>query len=190
GGAQLSSAAPQHLSGLTYRFFLSAPLQAGHDVITFLPGAWSWIDHALSGETTTQVTLGIVVDGDASFIVHQGPIAIIVPFPEVPAGYQVVAASLSDFDEFTLGGAGLGTVAVDQTVAPVLVDATHVRYAVTGAFASAGEVTATFKRGTWSVVQTGPTPPPATPDPSGPDVTTTLGSVEDPAQTFVIFGVA
>src|SRR6185312_7564689 len=158
-----STLMPEHVSGLTYRFFLTDSLQAGHVVITFLAGTWSWVDHPLNNETQTQVTLGVIVDGDASFIVHQGPIAIIVPFPQVPANFQVVAASLSDFNEFVLGGAGLGTIVIDQTYAPVLVDATHVRYAVTGTFANAGAVTATFTRGTWSVVQIGGTPPPPVP---------------------------
>ena len=111
-----------------------------------------------------------------------------MPFPSIPAGFGLVAASLSDFNEFTLGGAGLGTIVIDQNISPVLIDSTHVRYAITGAFASAGTVTATFKHGTWSVT----TPPAttATPDPAAPDETTELGRVEDPLQTFIIRGVA
>src|SRR5207247_350152 len=122
-------------------YFVSQPLQAGDVIVTFIAGSWSWIDTPLSGgATTTVVTLGTIVDGDASFVVHLGAIAIIIPFPSVPAGFQLVATSLSDNNEFTLDGPGLGTVVIDPSIAPVLVDATHVRYAITGAFANAGAV--------------------------------------------------
>src|SRR5207253_9151472 len=122
--------------------------------------SWSFTDASLTpGETTTTITLGTIVDGDAPFVVHLGPVAIVVPFPGVPADSHVVLSSLLDFDELTLGGPGLGTVAINPTIPPlVLDDGYHVRYEITGAFASAGAVTATFKHGTWSVQQT-VTPP-------------------------------
>ena len=50
--------------------------------------------------------------------------------------------SLSDFDEFDLGGSGLGTV-VDRPAPSrrrLLADGKTVRYAITGAFNAAGEI--------------------------------------------------
>src|SRR5205814_7294132 len=106
----------EHLRGMTFRYYLTQPLQGGHVVVTFIPASWSFVDSSLTvGETTTTVTLGTIVNGDAPFVAHLGPVAIIVPFPSVPAGSQVVLSSLSDFDEFALGGPGLGTVTVDTT---------------------------------------------------------------------------
>ncbi|HEX6131015.1 MAG TPA: hypothetical protein VF044_04745, partial [Actinomycetota bacterium] len=188
--AQLTGATPEHLGGMTFRYRLTQPLQAGPVVVTFVAGSWSFIEAPLDGSTETTVQLGIVTDGDAPFIVELGAIAIIVPFPSIPAGYEVVLSSLSDFNEFTLGGEGLGTIEIDQAVAPIRVDATRVRYAVTGAFAPAGAVTATFKHGTWSLVRPADNTPAPDPDAGEPDETVTLGAVDDPAQAFIIFGFA
>ncbi len=59
--------------------------------------------------------------------------------------------------EFTLGGAGLGTIVVDTTRAPVLIQGTPgtgtaltFRYWLTGKFAPAGDVTLTYLAGSWS----------------------------------------
>ena len=100
--------------------------------------------------------------------------AIDVPFP-VATGFRLVASTLADFNEFTLGGAGLGSVQIDTRVAPqLLTGGTSVRYMITGTFAAAGAVTVTFTRGRWSVV-------PATGGSqvvdSGAAVTTTIGEI-------------
>jgi len=76
-----------------------------------------------------------------------------VTFPSGPAGYTLDEDSLLDLaSEFTLGGPGLGTVAIDSSQAPVILSRGAnpvVRYWVKGVFAS-GDVSLTFLTGTWS----------------------------------------
>src|SRR5207247_2364638 len=161
GGAGELTGQVTRLSGSTYRYFLSQPLQAGDVVVTFIAGSWSFVD---GGTGDLVVTLG-EVGPDAPFIVHEGAVAIDVPFPVAP-GHHVDVTTLGEFDEFTLGGAGLGSVALDRAVAPqVLGDGTTVRYRIAGTFATSGVVTATFHRGTWSVL-----------DPAGAVSTVNLGT--------------
>src|SRR5262249_34424758 len=79
-------------------------------------------------------------------------------------------------------------VTIVKTVAPVvLADGKSVRYAITGAFAASGAVTATFTHGTWSVL---PVTGSSSVDPAAAPETVTLGSVEDPTETFIVPGVA
>ena len=103
--------------------------------------------------------LGTVSGGTVPVEVDQGPQTIDVPFPVGtlgPTGYIIDATSLADFNEFILGGPGLGTVAINHAIAPIIVgNGFTVRYAVTGQFApSGGAVTATFTAGTWKVKPT------------------------------------
>src|SRR5205823_21559 len=86
---------------------VTGPLEAGDVVVTFIAGSWSFVD---GGSGDLLVTLG-EVGPDAPFIVHEGAVAIDVPFPVAP-GHHVDVTTLGEFDEFTLGGAGLGTVAL------------------------------------------------------------------------------
>src|SRR5207244_12539833 len=81
-------------------------------------------------------------------------------------------------DQFTLGGDGLGAVQIDQSVAPVLVDATHVRYGIIGSFAAGGVVTATFTHGTWSTLPIAGGA--STVDPAAAATAVTLGHTGDP----------
>src|SRR6185436_3532281 len=91
--------------------------------------------------------------------------AIDVPFPVMP-GFRLDPASIQG-NEITLGGLGLGTVQIDTSVAPrVLGDGTTVRFRIKGAFAAQGAVTATFTRGSWSVI-----------DPIGANGTINLGDL-------------
>ncbi|MDX6411753.1 MAG: large repetitive protein, partial [Gaiellaceae bacterium] len=114
------------------------------------------------------------------------PIAIVVAFPGVVSGSQIDVASLAEFNEFTLGGTGLGSVAIDRTIAPVLIDASHVRYAITGSFGTSGDVTLTFTHGRWTTTPiTGGTP---TTDAGTATETVTLGAVDNPTQTFILVG--
>ncbi|CAB5140735.1 diguanylate cyclase/phosphodiesterase (GGDEF & EAL domains) with PAS/PAC sensor(s), partial [Olavius algarvensis associated proteobacterium Delta 3] len=85
-----------------------------------------------------------------------------IPYP-VPTGFAVDLDSVTDYDEFTLGGSGLGNVQIDETVEPQPVgDGSTLRYAVTGAFRP-GSVTVTISPNTWSVT-----------DPAGPISTDSL----------------
>ena len=175
----LAAAAPV-CTGTTCRYTLTGALQAGDVVVTFIPASWAFLDPG-TGETI--VPLGTLVDGDADFIVDDGPIAIDVPFP-VTAGLTVDPASLS-FANFVLGGDGLGTVQLDTNSQPTLLAGNIVvRYRITGLFAETGIVTATFAA--QSFAQLGGVPargPPA-------ETTLTLGQVEGPTNTFIIRGVA
>ncbi|NMM35306.1 MAG: hypothetical protein HHJ13_15200, partial [Phycicoccus sp.] len=72
-----------------------------------------------------------------------------------PALFAIDAASITDLAaEFALGGAGLGTVQLEGTVAPSLLSTTATtmtyRYWLTGRFAATGDVTVTFTTGSWS----------------------------------------
>ncbi|MFL5757719.1 MAG: hypothetical protein ACJ77N_15690, partial [Chloroflexota bacterium] len=76
--------------------------------------------------------------------------------PSTPVGIAVDDASIMDLaPEFTLTGAGLGTVTLDNTRAPVLLGTPAgktktYRYWLTGNFAASGTVTLTYLAGTWS----------------------------------------
>ncbi|HEX6130266.1 MAG TPA: hypothetical protein VF044_00950, partial [Actinomycetota bacterium] len=73
-----------------------------------------------------------------------------------PAGFGIDSASILDLaPEFTLAGAGIGTVVLDATRAPVELDAPapstkRFRNWVTGAYAGPGTVTLTYLAGSWS----------------------------------------
>src|SRR5206468_6674340 len=59
--------------------------------------------------------------------------------------------SLTGFRQVTLSGAGLGTIAIDQSFTPQLQpDGITVRYRLSGAFATSGDVKASFTPGTWA----------------------------------------
>ena len=114
------------------RYWISGVFGTGEVDATFIPGA-----------PPLKTTLTTTVDN--------GPQTIDVLFP-VDSGQSLVASSLTEFNEFQLGGSGLGTVAIDTNFAPVVQgDGKTVRYHVTGDWNPAGgAVTATFTRGTWS----------------------------------------
>src|SRR5262249_36098566 len=152
------SVAPVVLAdGKSVRYAITGAFAAaGAVTATFAHGTWSVIavtrpatvDPAAAPEV---VTLGSVADPLEAFIGAGN--TIVVAFPDVPAGDELVQSSLLDFNEFTLGGPGLGSVTIVKTVAPVvLADGKSVRYATSGAFAASGAVTATFTHGTWSVL--------------------------------------
>ena len=131
----------------TVRYALTGPLAASGEVYaTYVTGAPPLVED-----------LGTVSGGTVPVEVDQGAQTIDVPFPvgtNGPAtGYQVDTASLGGFNQFTLGGDGLGTVTINPSFAPVIVgDGFTVRYHVLGALASGGgAVYATFAPGTWSV---------------------------------------
>ncbi len=85
-----------------------------------------------------------------------------VTFPAPPSGYEIDPASLADVSpEFTLGGAGVGTVKLDISQAAVLISGTTYRFWVTGTFAPSGGMTVTFLPGSWSLRPTAYTPSPA-----------------------------
>ena len=53
-----------------------------------------------------------------------------VTLPAAPTGYAIDFASITDLaPEFVLGGPGVGSVAVDATQAPLVLDAGHARFA-------------------------------------------------------------
>ena len=69
-----------------------------------------------------------------------------------PSGFDLDAASVTDAAaEFTLAGTGLGSITVDASQPPSILDASlgTVRYWLSGSF-SAGDVTLTFLTGSWS----------------------------------------
>ena len=115
--------------------------------------------------------------------------SINVAFP-VAAGFRLDPTSLSangTAPEFVLGGAGIGSVAIDWSEAPVvLADGITVRYRITGAFDVTGDVTATFTHGTWSVIANADETDAAVLDAGTSTVETTLGSVADPVISFVV----
>jgi hypothetical protein len=73
-----------------------------------------------------------------------------VTFPSAPAGYAIDFASITDLaPEFTLSGAGVGSIKLDAAQTPFVLGANQVRYWVSGRFAT-GDVSANFIPGSWS----------------------------------------
>ena len=188
GGATLTAQPPSQVGPRTFRFEVTttSPIPAGTlATVTFTPSAWSFAAKTVQADPTR--TPSVTQTGDVRYpIAGDGlglgdAVMIDVPFP-VAAGFTLDPTSLADFDELTLGGAGLGTVAIDHGTAPVvLADGTTVRYRITGAFAPTGAVTAEFTRGTWSVLD-------AVGDASvdsGSPFTATLGSTGDADPAFI-----
>ena len=65
-----------------------------------------------------------------------------VTLPTAPSGYTVDPLSITDLaPEFTLTGSGLGTVAIDNSQAPLLLTNGQYRYWLIGSFSSAGPTT-------------------------------------------------
>src|SRR5581483_6257727 len=97
-------------------------------------------------------TLSSVVTVDAG----TGTIDVSFPYPAGQhVGYAIDPTSLLSFDQFTLGGAGLGSLYIDRTIAPEVVgDGFTVRYHVLGALAASGAVNAVFTPGSWNVLPT------------------------------------
>src|SRR4029077_14912987 len=94
-----------------------------------------------SGTDTTPVTLGTITTGTTPAFVIDGQ-AVNVAFP-VPAGAAIDPTSLVGCRQLTLGGAGLGSVTIDQTYTPHLsADGTTVTYRLAGTLATSGAVTA------------------------------------------------
>ena len=97
-----------------------------------------------------------------------------------PTGLKIDAGSITDLDpEFTLTGAGVGSIVLDAARAPTLVmgdpgvaGATLTyRYWLTGRFAQTGDVTLTYLANSWSFnLATQPTVPAATIGPQYLDV--------------------
>ncbi|HVP75835.1 MAG TPA: hypothetical protein VMS63_07420, partial [Gaiellaceae bacterium] len=145
--SQVAAIVSQTPTSGTVRYAIAGSLAASGEVYaTYVAGAPPLVED-----------LGMVTGGTVPVEVDQGAQTIDVPFPigsNGPAnGYQVDTSSLGGFNQFTLGGDGLGTVTINPSFAPVVVgNGFTVRYHVIGALASgAGAVYATFAPGTWSV---------------------------------------
>ena len=163
GGAGLgtvqtdTSATPQVLAdGVTVRYQITGrfAVAGGAVTATFVPGTWS-VKPAAGGSSTTEtaatsapVTVETVTP--AALPSFLGEVETIdVPFP-VPAGGQISAPTGPTL--LTLGGAGLGSVALDPSYTPqVQAGGTTVRLEVSGHLASSGAVTATFVPGSWAI---------------------------------------
>ena len=90
--------------------------------------------------------------------------------PTTPSGIAIDIGSITDLTpEFTLGGSGLGSIALDSGQAPTLLPASMLpqgapagtvgfRYWLTGRFAPAGTVKITYIAGSWSFRLTGTQP--------------------------------
>ena len=137
GGGGLGSVAfdhdyaPQVLAdGKTVAYRIKGSFVSG-DVTVAGPGSFTYSTVPVSGSSTptdantsSPVVVGTVVDGVAPFasVGADGFTTIDVTFPAgtLSAGYAIDPASV-DGTEITLGGAGLGTGAIDRAVAPQLV---------------------------------------------------------------------
>ena len=180
-----TSVAPQLQSdGVTVRYALTGAL-ASSGVVTVAFLTSNWTTTAIGGTSPrgpplgeTTKTLGSASDPNQNFL--RPGFSIDVAFP-VAAGFRLDAASLATA-LITLGGAGLGTLAIDTSVAPQLLgDGTTVRYRITGQASPTGDITATFAPGSWSIV-----------DPTGTGVHSLgdLSSLNDRSYIDVAYTVA
>ena len=170
GGGGLGSVAfdhdyaPQVLAdGKTVAYRIKGSFVSGDVTVAVGPGSFTYSTVPVSGSSTptdantsSPVVVGTVVDGVAPFasVGADGFTTIDVTFPAgtLSTGYAIDPSSL-DGTEISLGGAGLGTAAIDPTVAPQVVgNGFVVRYRITGAFAQNGVVTATLTPASWSLV--------------------------------------
>ena len=121
----------------TYRYRISGSgIAAGsHVTIAFVAGAWTYGGAA----SVVQGTSTLAVSADTYIDVHYNS-----------AGGVALNTDSIDGNELTLGGAGIGTAALDTGKAPtILADGQTVRYYVSGHFAP-GTVSVAFAAGSWS----------------------------------------
>ena len=128
--------------GSVWRYWVSGEFADSGDITaTFIPGSWSFLDMSTPpAPTTTVLTL-------------DSPSSITVDFDNVPPGYQIDPASITDFaPEFSLDYTGQnfakdgpGHMALDDLVAPTRIgDGNVYRYTVSGDFAADGTQTVTL----------------------------------------------
>ncbi|MHC4396737.1 MAG: hypothetical protein ACYS1A_13895 [Planctomycetota bacterium] len=148
--------------GNTFRYDLTNVLPdgflVGEVIVTFQAGAWQDGEFSNIQEVEVFTVQGPTADledpangtyiGVNSFN-NRGWIDVPI---YVPAGHTINMDSVTDIDaEFTLGGDGTANIQIDDTQAPILIDAdtNTFRYWITGIF-EAGDVAVTFLAGTWS----------------------------------------
>ena len=162
------------------RYWISGNFAPGDVSALFVPGGPPLV-----------ATLGTASGATTPFMLDQGPQTIDITFP-VASGFVLDPVTISAAGQFTLSGAGLGTLTINPNIAPVVLsDGITVRYAVSGTFDSAvgGEVDVVFNRGTWSVRPSGGGA--STTDPGTGTTTTVLGTVTPGViPSFVVEGEA
>ncbi|HTD67964.1 MAG TPA: hypothetical protein VK846_15675, partial [Candidatus Limnocylindria bacterium] len=158
-----AEATPEKLeeAGVTrFRYLITglSNFTPGQVVLTF--DANTWTDKAGNGGPAGTWTFG--VDGPTAVVVSPADGGNIdigelnnrnyidVTFPAAPAGYGIDFSSITDLaPEFTLNGAGVGSIQLDAGQVPIVLGAGQVRYWVSGRFAT-GDVTVAFASGSWS----------------------------------------
>ena len=109
-------------------------------------------DRSIRIEGPTATIINPATGGAIDVSALNGRNYIDVTFAPPSSSFDLDAASVTDAaPEFNLGGVGLGTITVDGSQAPSVIDATAgtVRYWLTGSF-SAGSVSITYIAGSWA----------------------------------------
>lgn len=172
--------------------------EKGEMVLTFAPGTFKTVDviledgNVVPGTENGDVALRFFIEGATAILADPGAganidinslndrnyIDVVFVTPTDPENLTIDAGSITDFEpEFRLTGPGIGSVTLDSSRPPVLLDAAGepktYRYWLSGKFADTGDVTLTFLDDAWSF-NIAETPPPAI----IPDPTATAGATK------------
>ncbi|HLQ76232.1 MAG TPA: hypothetical protein VK210_02700, partial [Terriglobia bacterium] len=145
GSVKLDSGqAPTPNQDGSFRYWVNGRFADGDIHVEFIPGSWSFVPSSGVPQAPTVSTITL---NDPSFIS--------VAFDNVPTGFQLDPASITDLEgEFTLNYAGTGTITLVKNEAPIRVGTTNTyRFRVSGNFVSNGSQTATLVFGgaaTWA----------------------------------------
>jgi len=175
--------------------FKNADVTSGGNIVTGATNAASTFTFTVEGATARLVDPGAGGTVDVNLINDRSWMDVLFSPPASPTGLTINDASIMDLaPEFTLGGAGLGSIVLDPTRAPVRIPTTATgvpagtltyRYWLTGKVAPTGPVTLTYLPNTWSYgLATAPTVAPVTITLVGPTFLTVV--FPDPGLNFAL----